>query len=105
MKYESCTPTINYGIYVHAIYKKWEGKRQVFEGNVDLDTVCRVKKEYQGKYPGSSRHGVICSIQEDSQGAAEFLIKFQDEKSRVYYTSLVPFKYIDWEDYFRFKTP
>ena len=99
MRYVSCTPVIDYGIYVEAIYKTWEGKKQTFEGKIRLDSTCRIKKKYQDKYPGSFREGIISSIRENGYGAAEFWVCFRAEIKGLFYASYVPYDHIDWEDY------
>lgn len=96
-----CTPIIEHGIYARATYKEWQGRKLTFEGKINLSEGCRVKKEFQYKYPGSSRRGIICSINEDSNGCAEFWLCFRSDVEGMYYHSWVPFGYIDWEDYFR----
>ena len=100
--YVSCTVTIDYGQYVQATYKTWEGRKLTFEGKVNRDTVCCVKKEWQSKYPGSFKEGLIKSIREDGNGLAEFWICFPSELKGLFYTSWVSFTHIDWEEYFKY---
>ena len=103
MKYVSCTPIIDYGAYVQAIYKEWDGKKLIFEGKVCLHTVCRVREKYQDKYPGSFKDGIISGIQEDENGGALFWLCFPAEVKGLFYASEVSYHYIDWDEYFRFQ--
>ena len=98
----SCTVTIDYGQYVQATYKRWEGTKLIFEGKVDRDTVCCVKKEWQSKYPGAFKEGLIKSISEDGDGSAEFWVCFPSELKGLFYASWVSYSHINWKEYFKY---